>query len=121
MNTSSHKPYKRHERVGDEIRQILANCFISEIFIPEAGLLTVTKVNVTEDLNIAKIYLSFLENKIPVVDVINIFKDKHNLIRFHLGNKLALKFIPQLRFYYDDSIEHAQHINNLIQNIHKDD
>ena len=78
-------------------------------------------MNVTEDLKIAKIYLSFLENKLPVEDVINIFISKHNLIRFHLGNKLRLKFIPQMRFYYDDSIEHAQHINTLLQKIHKDD
>ena len=78
-------------------------------------------MNVTEDLKIAKIYLSFLENKLPVEDVINIFISKHNLIRFHLGNKLRLKFIPQLGFYYDDSIKHAQYIDSLLQKIHKDD
>ena len=78
-------------------------------------------MNVTEELKIAKIYLSFLENKLPVEDVINIFISKHNLIRFHLGNKLRLKFIPKLRFFYDDSIEHAQHIDSLLKNIHKDD
>jgi len=78
-------------------------------------------VNVTEDLKIANIYLSFLENKLPVEEVINIFISKHNLIRFHLGNKLRLKFIPQVRFYYDDSIEHAQHIDSLLKKIHKDD
>ena len=78
-------------------------------------------MNVTEDLKIAKIYLSFLENKLPVEDVINIFISKHNLIRFYLGNKLTLKFIPQVRFYYDDSIEHAQHIDSLLKKIHNDD
>ena len=78
-------------------------------------------MNVTEDLKIAKIYLSFLENKLPVEDVLNIFISKRNRIRFHLGNKLTLKFIPKLRFYYDDSIEHAQHIDSLLQNIRKDD
>ena len=78
-------------------------------------------MNVTEDLKIAKIYLSFLENKLPAEDVINIFISKHNVIRFHLGNNLTLKFIPQLRFYYDDSIKHAQHIDSLLQKIHKDD
>ena len=78
-------------------------------------------MNVTEDLKIAKIYLSILENKLPVENVINIFMSKHNLIRFQLGNKLTLKFIPKLRFYYDDSIEYAQHIDNLLENIRKDD
>ena len=78
-------------------------------------------MKVTEDLKIANIYLSFLENKLPVDEVISIFNSKQNQIRYHVGNKLTLKFIPQLRFYYDDSIEHAQYIDSLFQKLHKDD
>ena len=103
------------------MRHILANLFISEVFIPEAGLLTVTKVTVTDDLKIAKVYLSFLENKKSVEDVLEILESKHNLIRHHVGSKLTLKYIPQLQFYYDDSIVHAQRIDDLIQKIYKDD
>ena len=103
------------------MRHILANLFISEVFIPEAGLLTVTKVTVTDDLKIAKVYLSFLENKKPVDDLLEIFESKHNLIRHNVGLKLTLKYIPKLQFYYDDSIEHAQRIDDLIQKIYKDD
>ena len=78
-------------------------------------------MKVTEDLKIANIYLSFLENKLPVDEVIGIFISKQNQIRYHMGNKLTLKFIPQLRFYYDDSISHAQRINDLIGKIYKND
>ena len=95
--------------------------FISEVFIPEAGLLTVTKVKVADDLKLAKVYLSFLENKKPVNDILKILKSKHNLIRRITGSKLTLKYIPQLQFYFDDSIKNAQRINNLIQKIHKND
>ena len=103
------------------MRHILANLFISEVFIPEAGLLTVTKVTITDDLKIAKVHLSFFENKKPVEDVLDILGSKHNLIRHNVGSKLTLKYIPQLQFYYDDSIEHAQRIDSLIQKIYKDD
>ena len=103
------------------MQHILANLFISEVFIPEAGLLTVTKVSVTDDLKIAKVYLSFLENKKPVEDVLEILESKHNLIRHNVGSKLTLKYIPQLQFYYDDSIKHAQRIDDLIQKINTDD
>ena len=103
------------------MRHILANLFISEVFIPEAGLLTVTKVTVTDDLKIAKVYLSFLENKKPVEDVLEILESKKKHIRRYVGLKLTLKYIPQLKFYYDDSIEHAQRIDDLIQKIYKDD
>ena len=91
------------------------------MFIPEAGLLTVTKVALTDDLKIAKVYLSFFENKKPIVDILGILVSKHKLIRRHMGSQLTLKYIPQLRFYYDDSIEHAQRINDLIGKIYKND
>ena len=103
------------------MRQILAYLFISKVFIPEAGLLTITQVTVTDDLKIAKVYLSFLENKKPIKDILKILKSKQNIIRHQMGLKLTLKYIPQLQFYYDDSIEHAQRINNIIQKIRKDD
>ncbi len=103
------------------MRHILGNLFITEVFIPEAGLLTVTKVTLTDDLKIAKVYLSFLENKKPIEDVLKILKSKHNLIRHNVGLKLTLKYIPQFQIYYDDSIKHAQRIDDLIQKIHNDD
>ena len=103
------------------MRHILANLFISEVFIPEAGLLTVTKVTITDDLKIAKVHLSFFENKKSVKDLLEIFESKHNLIRYQVGLKLTLKYIPQLQFFYDDSIKHAQRIDDLIQKIYKDD
>ena len=102
------------------MRHILANLFISEVIIPEAGLLTVTNVTVTDDLKLAKIYLSFFENKKPIKDILKLLVSKQNLIRHQIGLKLTLKYIPQLHFYYDDSMEHAQRINDLIQKIHKD-
>ena len=102
------------------MRHILGDLFISEVFIPEAGLLSVTKVIVSDDLKLAKVYLSFLENKRPVEDVIDIFKSKHNLIRHRMSLKITLKYIPRLQFYHDDTIEYAQHIDSLIQKIHKD-
>ena len=100
---------------------ILANIFLSVIHIPEAGLLTVTNVKVTNDLKIAKIYISFLENKKPVDEVLSIIKSKNNLIRHCVGMNLTLKYTPQLRYFHDDTLMYAQHIDNLIQKIHKDD
>ena len=59
----SKKPYKRSERMSDEIRSILAGIFISEFQIPDAGLLTVSKVEVTSDLRLAKVFISLLDAK----------------------------------------------------------
>ena len=103
------------------MRSILANIFISKIHIPEAGLLTVTNVKVTNDLKIAKIYISFLENKKTVDELIRVLKNKTKLIRYYVGLELNLKYIPELRFYYDNTMQYAEKINKLINKIHHDD
>ena len=65
--------------------------------------------------------ISFLENIKPVVDILAILGEKHNQIRYHLGQNLTLKYTPQLRFYYDNTIEQAERINHLIEKIYKND
>ena len=75
----------------------------------------------TDNLKIAKIYISFLENKKTVDELILVLKDKTKLIRHYVGLKLNLKYIPELRFYHDDTMQYAEKINKLINTIHHDD
>ena len=75
----------------------------------------------TDDMKIAKIYISFLENKKTVDELILVLKDKTKLIRHYVGLKLNLKYIPELRFYHDDTMQYAEKINKLINKIHHDD
>ena len=103
------------------MRRILANIFISEINIPQAGLLTITNVKVSDNLKFAKIYVSFLNNKINVSELLSIIISKKKLIRYYVSARLKLKYIPELRFYYDDSFEYAENIDKLINKIHKND
>ena len=75
----------------------------------------------TDNLKIAKIYISFLENKKTVDELILVLKDKTKLIRYYVGLELNLKYIPELRFYYDDTMQYTEKINKLINTIHHDD
>ncbi len=84
-------------------------------------MLTITDVKMTDDLKIAKIYISFLDNKESINNIIEILKNKKKQIRYHLGNNIDLKYTPELRFYYDDTMDNVENINKLINRIHKDD
>ena len=117
----SKKPYKRSERMSDEIRSILGNIFIANIQIQDAGLLTVSKVEVTSDLRLAKVFISLLNSKKPSNEVIDYLKHRRKVIRYHLGNKLNAKFVPDLRFYYDDSLKKAEKIGALLNKIRKNE
>lgn len=117
----SKKPYKRSERMSDEIRSILGTIFISDIQIEDSGLLTVSNVEVTSDLRLAKVFISLLNSKKSPDEVINYLKHNRKGIRYHLGNKLNAKFVPDLRFYYDDSLKKAEKIGTLLTKIRKNE
>ena len=78
-------------------------------------------MKVTNDLKIAKIYISFLENKKRVDELMQNLIDKKKLIRHYIGLEMELRYIPELRFYYDNTMEHAEKIDKLINKIHQDD
>lgn len=110
----------RSEKVAEEIKHKLNSAMSKDLSeISGLGLVTITKVIMSPDLKLARIYLSFLGNKEPVekcIEKIN-FKKKH--IRFLLAKHIVLKYVPEIVFYYDDTIEYADKINKLINEIHK--
>ena len=111
----------RTERVAEEIRHQLADVLKKELGEMQLGLVTVTKVTVSPDLKNSKIYLSFIGNKEPAekcIDKVNLRKKQ---IRMGLSRKLSLRFMPEISFFYDDTIEYANRIEELIKEIHKED
>ena len=78
-------------------------------------------MKLTDDLKLAKVYFSFLENKKTVDKLMLILRDKTKLIRHYVGLELNLKYIPELRFYNDDTMQYAENINKLINKIHHHD
>jgi len=111
----------RTEKVAEEIKHQIAQVLNKETANMHLGLVTVTRVRLSKDLKYVKIYLSFIGNKEPAeicIEKINL-RNKH--LRMGLSKRIYLRFIPEITFYYDDTIEYASKIDELIKKIHKDD
>lgn len=111
----------RSEKVAEEIKHQISSVLSKDLSGLNLGLVTVTNVSMSVDLKTAKIYLSFLGNKDPINVCMNRINFKKKQIRWHLGSKIYMKNIPELFFYYDDSMQFANRIDELIKKIHKDD
>ncbi len=103
--------------MGEEIQRILAEVFTTRVIIPEAGLITVTNVELATDLRNANIFISFLgqsgTSKEALATVINRRKE----VRFLLGQELRTKYVPELRFVFDSSYEKSARINSILEDI----
>jgi ribosome-binding factor A len=111
----------RTEKVAEEIRHQVADVLKNETADMHLGLVTVTRVRMSKDLKYAKIYLSFIGNKESAEICIEKINFRKKTLRMGLSKKIYLRFIPDITFYYDDTIEYANKIDELIKQIHKDD
>jgi len=111
----------RTERVAEEIKHRMNSAMSRDIMDLNAGLITVSKVIMSPDLKLAKIYVSFLGNKESVEILIESINERKKHIRFLLGKQLSLKYVPEIIFYYDDTMDYADKINKLLNEVKKND
>jgi ribosome-binding factor A len=111
----------RSDKVSEEIKHQINGVLSRDLEGLGLGLVTVTQVVVSNDIKSAKVYISFIGNKLVPAECINRINLKKKQIRMHLASRLYLKNIPELFFYYDDRTEYASKIDELIKQIHKDE
>lgn len=112
-------PYKRSQRVSDLLREEISDIIIYKLKDPRIGFVTVTGVDVTDDIKIARVYVSILkdEDRQLTLQILNAAK---SFIRSHLSKRLRMKFIPTIEFRLDTSIEYGNRIDNLLKQIEED-
>ena len=119
MSTES----KREKRFGGAIQQDLAEIFLREghSWLPNV-MITVTRVRMTPDLGIARVYLSFFNTE-DTEEATNKIKSRAKDIRFKLGNKIRsqAKNVPELEFFEDNSAKYTEEMETLFDKIHKED
>ena len=112
---------RRQQKVSSLIQQTLGEVFQKHGATFYGGaFVTITEVEVTPDLLVAKIYISIYNVKDKEKTLDEIRSHTHE-IRKHLGNKIRhhLRRIPELLFYLDESLDNALRINELLRDIDK--
>ena len=104
----------RIHRINDEIQRELASQ-IRNLKDPRvSGMVSITRVDTTNDLRYARVYVSVLE-KTREADVLKGLKSASGFLRRELGHALQLRYTPELQFPGDDSIQHGAHILELLR------
>lgn len=109
-------PYKRSQRVSDLLRKEIADIIIYRLKDPRVGFITVTGVEVTDDLKIARVYVSIFKEE-ERKSTLEILSSAKNFIRSELSKRLRMKFIPSIEFRLDTSIEYGDKIEKLLKEI----
>ncbi len=108
------KNNQRAHRVGDQIQKELADLLRNEVKDPRVGEVTVTQVDVTQDLSHATVHFTHLAGRDHAPATLEALTRVGGFLRSALAGRLDLYTVPQLHFAYDDSIEAGMRLSQLI-------
>ncbi len=111
------KPYTRAERVSVQIQSALFDILLKSIKDPRLELVTITGVKMTRDLKLARVF--FTSSASPE-DAAAGFKKAHGFIKKALAQELDLRYMPELQFLYDESIDYATHMDTVLRQLKKE-
>ena len=104
-------------RIEEEYKKELSQIIGYELKNPNVtGLISVTKVKVTNDLKFAKVYVSILNSK-NLKDTLAGLKKSAGFIRSELAKRVNLRNTPEIIFELDDSLEYGARIDNILKEI----
>jgi ribosome-binding factor A len=104
----------RLQRIADRIRQELSEMLIREVSDPRLQQIFVTDVKVDKELAFADIYVSAVEGAERSREVLAGLKSASGFMRRALAARVELRSFPRLRFHWDPTPEHADHIEKLL-------
>jgi len=107
----------RPDRVGDQIRTELAMLLAREVHDPGIGFVTMTRVQVTPDLQRARVYYTALGDEKERRSTARALERAVPFLRRQIGSRLRLKRVPELQFVYDESIAGQDRIEQLLNEI----
>lgn len=107
----------RLERVAELLKSEISDILRDRLRDPRIGFVTITDVEVSKDLRHASVFVSIYGDKEAQKRTLEGLDSAANFVRAELARRISLKFIPQLVFRFDPSVEHADRIARLLADL----
>ncbi|KSU62556.1 ribosome-binding factor A [[Bacillus] enclensis] len=107
----------RANRVGEQMKKELSDIIGRKIKDPRIGFVTVTDVQVSGDLQQAKVYITVLGGEDQRENTLKGLAKAKGFIRSEVGQRVRLRKTPEIIFEFDESIEYGNHIETLLRKV----
>lgn len=107
----------RMDKVNQQIKREIGQILLQELGDPRFMFVTVTAVDVSKDLRHAKVYYSVLGDQKNLPSVKSGLEKARGMIRKLVGERITIRYTPELFFAYDDSVEKSARIEKTLREI----
>lgn len=109
------RPYSRSERIAIKIQKALTELLNKKLQDPRIEMATISHVKMSPDLKIGYVYVTMFGSSNKAGEMMDGFQKSKGYIKKSIAPKLGLKYMPELRFIYDDSFDKAVRMDLLIK------
>lgn len=108
---------KRADRVAEVIRNELSMLLLQRVRDPGLQDISISRVELSDDLRHAKVYYSSLQGSSSVGSIKKSLGKAKGFMRSHLAKKLNMRFTPDLHFWYDETVEKVSEMEKLLADL----
>jgi ribosome-binding factor A len=109
--------YKRADRISDLLKKEISLMLLKEVKDPHIGFITITGVEVSRDLHIANIFYTILGDEKQISESGKALNRASHFIKKQLGKRLRMRYIPDIIFKYDHSLEYGTKIDDILAHL----
>ncbi len=114
------RSFNRSDRVSGQVRRVLAELIQKGVSDPRLSQATISGVTLSRDLRIAKVYFT-MHGGADKSAIMEGFESAKGFIKRELARKLGLRYMPDLKFFYDGSFDYGAHIDQVLKSLPTDD
>ena len=114
----SHRPDRVGEQIRDELSALLSRGVVHD---PGIGFITLTRVKVSPDLQVARVFYTSLGDEKARKETAKALTRATPFLRRQIGGVLSLRRVPELEFRFDESIIHQDRIEQILRDLHQEE
>jgi len=111
------KEFSRTQRIGELIQRELSALIHRELTNPALGMITICEVDTSPDLKSAKVYITSLASSMTHKELERTLNEHAGELRYLLAQRMTTRTTPRLHFIYDETLDKAIHINELLNSV----
>ena len=107
----------RIDKINQAVKEEVGNIIQKEVKDPRLEFVTITQAEVSRDLQHAKVYFTVLGNTDKIKEVQDGLDSARGFIRRLVGQRVRMRYTPEIRFIFDQSVEYGMHIEETLERI----
>ena len=108
---------KRSDKISEALHELISGLLVKGVKDPRIGFTTITAVKVADDLHLATVFFTVIGDDTEKKNTEQGLNSARGFIRKEMAKSLRMRYVPDIIFKYDESVDYGRHIDSLLNEL----